>query len=130
MKTEQEVIGGARQSVLISGSGGLFYLSRCMGRIAKGAPYGSPDTPVSVRNARTMARAVLQSCKRAFEVKRVEGTPDEPKSHNDRTNRPLSFVRAHLSHGIIDMVVSLLGLAVVINALYVQNCKLRYLPST
>lgn len=91
----------------------------------------SPDTtPVSVRNARTMARAVLQSCKRAFEVKRVEGTPDEPKSHNDRTNRPLSFVRAHLSHGIIDMVVSLLGLAVVINALYVQNCKLRYLPST
>lgn len=37
-------------------------------------------------------------------------------SHAEHTNRPYSFVRLHLYHGIVDMVISLLGLAVVINS--------------
>ncbi|EIW64452.1 natural resistance-associated macrophage protein [Trametes versicolor FP-101664 SS1] len=38
-------------------------------------------------------------------------------SHAEHTNRPYSFVRLHLYHGIVDMVISLLGLAVVINSM-------------
>ena len=43
----------------------------------------------------------------------------KPKCHADRENKPLSFVQAHLSHGMVDMTISLLGVAVVINSLYV-----------
>ncbi|KAJ8514800.1 hypothetical protein ONZ45_g7712 [Pleurotus djamor] len=40
-----------------------------------------------------------------------------PKTHADRENRPLSFVRAHLNHGVFDVVFSLLGFAVLINSM-------------
>ncbi|KAI9453545.1 natural resistance-associated macrophage protein [Lactarius psammicola] len=42
---------------------------------------------------------------------------DEFASHADRPNNSLLFVKAHLYHGIIDLVVNLLGIAVVINSL-------------
>ncbi|KZP29358.1 natural resistance-associated macrophage protein [Athelia psychrophila] len=41
----------------------------------------------------------------------------EPKTHAERENNALGFVRAHLWHGIVDMTLSLLGFAVIINAL-------------
>ena len=43
----------------------------------------------------------------------------KPKRHSDRENNPLSFVQAHLYHGMIDIAVSLLGFAILINSLYV-----------
>lgn len=42
---------------------------------------------------------------------------DEYASHADRPNNTLSFVKAHLRHSIVDIVVNLLGLAVIINSL-------------
>ncbi|KAJ6495448.1 natural resistance-associated macrophage protein-domain-containing protein [Mycena sanguinolenta] len=39
------------------------------------------------------------------------------KRHADRENNSLAFIRAHLTHGIVDVVGSLLGFAVVINSL-------------
>ncbi|KAH9953383.1 natural resistance-associated macrophage protein-domain-containing protein [Russula dissimulans] len=42
---------------------------------------------------------------------------DEFASHADRPNNSLSFVKAHLRHSVIDIVISLLFLAVTINAL-------------
>lgn len=47
----------------------------------------------------------------------------KPKCHADRDNNTLAFVKAHLYHGIIDMAISLLGIAVSINALYVSSVK-------
>jgi metal iron transporter len=44
-------------------------------------------------------------------------TSDGFVSHADRPNNSLSFVKAHLLHGVVDVVVNLLGLAVVINAM-------------
>ena len=41
----------------------------------------------------------------------------EYASHADRLNNPLSFVKAHLHHSIVDIVVNLLGLATIINSL-------------
>jgi metal iron transporter len=42
---------------------------------------------------------------------------DEFASHADRPNNSLPFIKAHLYHGIIDLVVNLLGIAVVVNSL-------------
>ena len=42
---------------------------------------------------------------------------DEFASHVDRPNNSLPFIKAHLYHGIIDLVVNLLGIAVIINSL-------------
>lgn len=42
---------------------------------------------------------------------------DEYASHADRPNNSLPFIKAHLYHGIIDLVVNLLAIAVVINSL-------------
>jgi metal iron transporter len=42
---------------------------------------------------------------------------DEFASHADRPNNSLSFIKAHLHHAIVDVVVNLLGLAVIINSL-------------
>ncbi|KAJ7255856.1 NRAMP family [Mycena haematopus] len=39
------------------------------------------------------------------------------KRHADRENNSLAFIRTHLTHGIIDIVGSLLGFAVIINSL-------------
>lgn len=39
------------------------------------------------------------------------------KRHSDRENNSLGFVLAHVYHGIVDMVIGLVGFAVVINAL-------------
>jgi len=42
---------------------------------------------------------------------------DEYASHADRPNNTLQFIKAHLHHAIVDIVVNLLGVAVVINSL-------------
>ncbi len=47
----------------------------------------------------------------------IRADTDESASHADRLNNSLSFVKAHLHHAIVDLVVNLLGLAVIINAL-------------
>jgi len=40
--------------------------------------------------------------------------------HSDHDNNPLPFVEAHIYHGIADVVVCLLGFAVLINSMYVN----------
>ncbi|PFH47592.1 hypothetical protein AMATHDRAFT_67511 [Amanita thiersii Skay4041] len=39
------------------------------------------------------------------------------KRHNEHKNNPFGFVAAHIYHGVADVVISLLGFAVVINSL-------------
>lgn len=53
----------------------------------------------------------------AFRVVPADQTASEPKTHADRENNSYAFVRAHIYHGTIDISISLLGLAVVINSL-------------
>ena len=53
----------------------------------------------------------------AFRIVPIERFAGEPKSHAEYQNHSYSFVRAHIYHGMIDIGISLLGLAVVINAL-------------
>ncbi|EMD42264.1 hypothetical protein CERSUDRAFT_102620 [Gelatoporia subvermispora B] len=72
-------------------------------------------TDVTERRTRTIWERAKKSFCAVFEVLPIED--GRPRSHEERFNNPVSFIRAHLWHGIVDMVLSLLGLAVVINAL-------------
>ncbi|EPT03403.1 hypothetical protein FOMPIDRAFT_1115960 [Fomitopsis schrenkii] len=82
----------------------------------------SPEAPArrawyrrwSMRGIRERA---VRAAKVWFRVVRTVPRDAEVKSHAEWENHSLAFVRTHLNHGIVDMTVSLLGIAVVINAL-------------
>ncbi|KAI0082326.1 smf Mn2+ and Fe2+ transporter-like protein [Panus rudis PR-1116 ss-1] len=60
---------------------------------------------------------IKSNLKDAFRVIPAAEFAREPATHAERENRPLAIVRAHLYHGIVDIVISLLGYAVLINSL-------------
>ncbi|KIJ66416.1 hypothetical protein HYDPIDRAFT_26767 [Hydnomerulius pinastri MD-312] len=64
-------------------------------------------------------RLVVQRFRKLFSVSPSDGTgyPPDVLTHSDRENNALDFVRSHIYHGMVDVVVSLLGFAVIINAL-------------
>ncbi|KZT73258.1 natural resistance-associated macrophage protein [Daedalea quercina L-15889] len=61
----------------------------------------------------------IRSTKQAFHMGRVHEEGRPIRNHAEHENNSMDFVRRHLAHGIVDMVVSLLGLALVINSLIV-----------
>jgi metal iron transporter len=76
-----------------------------------------PAALPSMSNIRaTESKGIFGRLSDLFRARRVE-TSEEFTSHADRPNNSLSFVKAHLYHAIVDIVVNLLGLAVIINSL-------------
>lgn len=51
----------------------------------------------------------------------VHSDRDEYSNHVERPNNSHAFVKAHLRHSVADIVFNLLGIAVVINSLYVPS---------
>ncbi|KAI9060480.1 natural resistance-associated macrophage protein [Trametes sanguinea] len=78
---------------------------------------GIPSGTSRKRGPRSLMEYVKACVKRHFRVIPVTDIAHMPASHAEHENRPYSFVRKHLYHGIVDMVISLLGLAVVINSM-------------
>ena len=76
---------------------------------------------ISNMKARLTKDNVCHSMRRAFYLGRVSEERAPPRNHAEHENHSVSFVQRHLTHGIVDMVVSLLGIALVINALYVLD---------
>lgn len=68
-------------------------------------------------SASSSPKSIVTSFVTMFQGKSKDDLPDCSQGHAGWENRPLAFVKAHLWHGIVDVAVSLLGLAVVINAL-------------
>ena len=69
------------------------------------------------RSPRPMTlKGLSDTCADAFRVTRVDPVMF-PNAHADHTNNSLAFVRAHLYHGIVNVVTSLVGIAVTINSL-------------
>ncbi|KAI0673819.1 natural resistance-associated macrophage protein [Trametes maxima] len=77
----------------------------------------SGNTIAKKRGPLSLTEYIMASVRRHFRVVPVTEVAHAPTSHAEHENRPYSFVRRHLYHGIVDMVVSLLGLAVVINSM-------------
>ncbi|EKM61769.1 uncharacterized protein PHACADRAFT_157006 [Phanerochaete carnosa HHB-10118-sp] len=64
-----------------------------------------------------MFRQLKKTFRETFRLVPIGELSSDPKSHAGRDNNTYTFVRAHIYHGMIDITLSLLGLAVVINAL-------------
>ncbi|KAG1886046.1 smf Mn2+ and Fe2+ transporter [Suillus subluteus] len=66
-----------------------------------------------------LGSAIWRKLRSLFVVPRAEldVLNARPKSYEHRENHSLEFVQSHLYHGMVDMVSSLLSLAVIINAL-------------
>ena len=73
-----------------------------------------------------MARNFKKGFVNMFRIVPIEQFESDPKTHADRENNSYAFVRSHVYHGMIDMAISLLGIAVVINALYVLSYATVY----
>lgn len=74
------------------------------------------DLPSMPGQRATRSRALLARFLDIFRPTHID-SQDEYASHADRPNNALTFVKAHLHHSIVDIVVNLLGIAVVINSL-------------
>lgn len=61
-----------------------------------------------------------------FEVTRAEriAVSRDYRMKYDRENSELGFIQSHLKHGVVDIVASLLGVAVPINAAFVHPSHL------
>lgn len=57
----------------------------------------------------------------AFRIPHTEPGVPLPPTHSEWENRPFAVVQGHLSHGITNIVLSLLGFAVLINSLSVLD---------
>lgn len=75
---------------------------------------GSVKLPAKLWNAYKDIRGSFLS---NFRIVPVQAFADAPKSHKDRENRAYADVIAHIYHGMVDIIVSLLGFAVVINSM-------------
>ncbi len=64
-----------------------------------------------------IGRQMLTSVTSAFASPPPSSYSTTVTRHGDRENNTLSFVSAHIYHGIVDIVSSLLGFAVLINSL-------------
>ncbi|CCL98911.1 uncharacterized protein FIBRA_00918 [Fibroporia radiculosa] len=85
-----------------------------------------PQTLSKRWSPQAISRSTLRFLRGCFSVTSIEEYADEPKRHTERENNSFAFVRTHLSHGIIDMCISLLGIAVVINALILMLASAEF----
>ncbi|KZP24090.1 hypothetical protein FIBSPDRAFT_1042389 [Athelia psychrophila] len=106
-------------SKTIFASGGLYFPGDIVASpppLQRPHPQTRPSTAPSripqTRRIATFFRSIFKvpSTDRPFK----DYEPD-PKTHAERENNALGFVRAHLWHGIVDMALSLLGFAVIID---------------
>ena len=69
------------------------------------------------RRPRRILNKIKSSISEAFQVKALDGHKNRPQRHEDRENNSYWFVKSHVYHGVVDIVLSLLGIAVVINSM-------------
>ena len=60
---------------------------------------------------------MLKNCREAFRIIPGSHYDHVAKTHAEHINPPWQFVHAHIYHGTIDLVVNLLGIAVVVNSM-------------
>ncbi|KAH8120590.1 Nramp-domain-containing protein [Phellopilus nigrolimitatus] len=80
-----------------------------------GVPLALPNvTPPLSRRA--IFKKMFKTLFSTGRVERGENQPDTSTPYGERLNNSLAFINAHYKHGLWDIVMSLLGFAVVINA--------------
>ncbi|KAF8078297.1 natural resistance-associated macrophage protein-domain-containing protein [Lyophyllum atratum] len=72
--------------------------------------------PTVPRTLQSRVRAIFAPLFRVTRAERVAASKDYRTRYGERENNSLTFIRQHLAHGIVDVITSLLGLAVPINS--------------
>ena len=62
---------------------------------------------------------------KALRIKALDDHANRPQRHEDRENNSYWFVKSHINHAVVDIVLSLLGVAVVINSMWVTMTTLK-----
>lgn len=71
------------------------------------------------RRPRGILNRIKSALSEAFRIKALDHHQNRPQRHEDRENNSYWFVKSHVYHGVVDIVLSLLGIAVVINSMWV-----------
>ena len=69
------------------------------------------------RGHKGILNQIKSSLSKAFRVQALDDHKNRPQRHEDRENNSYWFVKSHVYHGVVDIVLSLLGIAVVINSM-------------
>ncbi|KAJ3513552.1 hypothetical protein NLJ89_g2884 [Agrocybe chaxingu] len=85
-------------------------------RVSDAPPEEKLPTPALTPTGKARIYQILRSLFRIDCAERVASEKDYRAKHGERENNTLSFIRQHLSHGIADVVISLLALAIPINS--------------
>jgi len=102
-------------------------------RVSDALPDKEGDLPAPILAKIAIKVKVRRFVSSLFQFSRAERSTtsiDYRSKHGERENNPLSFIRQHLSHGIVDVVTSLLVLAVPINSAFVYPFLDPYLTKT
>jgi metal iron transporter len=75
-----------------------------------------PQTNLNGVTLTTKLRRFVRPLFRITRAERAESTIDYRSKYGERANNSYSFIRAHLSHGVTDVITSLLAVAVPINS--------------
>ena len=73
--------------------------------------------PEVQRGHRGILNRIKSSLSIAFRVQAFDDHKNRPQRHEDRENNSYLFVKSHVYHGVVDIVLSLLGVAVAINSM-------------
>ena len=79
----------------------------------------APQEVLPIPSQATIKSRIQQKLLKLFSIDRADrelSTKDYRSKYGERENNSLSFIREHLSHGIIDIVSSLIAIAVPINS--------------
>jgi metal iron transporter len=85
----------------------------------------TPLSP-SEKSIRSRIRRLILKLFRIDRAERETSDKDYRTKYGERENNSLSFIREHLSHGIIDIVSSLVAIAVPINSASVSSFSCCY----
>jgi metal iron transporter len=69
---------------------------------------------------------IKSSMNKTFRIKALDSHKNRPQRHEDWENNPYLFVKSHVYHGVVDIVLSLLGVAVLINSMWVLMMEFNF----
>lgn len=84
---------------------------------ADGASNSSLESLPEERQPGGILNKIKSSLSKAFRIKALDSHKNRPQRHEDRENNSYWFVESHVYHGVVDIVLSLLGIAVVVNSM-------------
>jgi len=85
----------------------------------------SLGSPPEERRPRGTLNQITSSLGKVLRIKSLDDHRNRPQRHEDRENNSYWFVKSHIYHGVVDIILSLLCIAVVINSMWVAMMVIK-----